>query len=83
MDENNINICCCGAQASYPHAVDCPYPHYRSTASSFMEWEEARRKMVVPRHCEVCGALMGEMSLDAYESRGETCDECAEGEEGS
>ena len=39
------SICQCGAQASYPHDVDCPYPCYRDDGFAVSDW---RRQ----RHCK-------------------------------
>lgn len=36
------NICCCGAEAGYPHASDCPYPLYRGTEAQYDRWLAAR-----------------------------------------
>jgi len=37
------SICLCGAQASYPHDVDCPYPCYRSADYNWREQRHWRR----------------------------------------
>ena len=37
----NLNICCCGTQAGYPHDTDCPYPCYNSGIDA-TNWEIAR-----------------------------------------
>ena len=37
-----MNICLCGAEATYPHAADCPWPQYRCTDAQADRWQEAR-----------------------------------------
>lgn len=37
-----MNICYCGAQASYPHAADCPYPLFRGSDAEGERWDRAR-----------------------------------------
>lgn len=36
----NNNICLCGAQASYPHKEDCPYPYYGNDPDKIKQWEK-------------------------------------------
>jgi hypothetical protein len=38
------SICYCGAQPSYPHADDCPYPFYGRDAAGESRWLEERSK---------------------------------------
>jgi hypothetical protein len=33
-----MNICMCGAQAGYPHNVNCPRPLYRGSAADEAKW---------------------------------------------
>ena len=42
-----FNLCLCGAQASYPHAAECPYPLYNCRDDKRAdEWFEACRALV-------------------------------------
>lgn len=41
----NIQVCLCGAQPSYPHARDCPYPLYFDTPALVSKWEAARAQL--------------------------------------
>ena len=36
-----MNICQCGATASYPHDPFCPYPLYKCTDLQWQTWEHA------------------------------------------
>jgi hypothetical protein len=38
-----INICLCGAEATYPHADDCPYPLYRYGERAARRWRFEQR----------------------------------------
>lgn len=40
----NDNICHCGAQAGYGHAVDCPFPLYDDDPGRVQEWTEAKER---------------------------------------
>ncbi len=42
------SICQCGAQASYPHAADCPYPYFGENEEKIEAWLAARREMNAP-----------------------------------
>ena len=50
----NTQWCMCGAQVSYPHTPDCPYPEYRSNDKAAAAWaREMERKMharLAPEH---------------------------------
>ena len=64
-----MNLCQCGAQATYPHDPFCPYPLYRCTDLQWHTWEESYRakrdawaRNVHPLKCWSCG-------LDEFGSR--------------
>ena len=40
-----MNICYCGSQAGYPHALDCPYPLFRGSERDVEEWERERERI--------------------------------------
>ena len=44
-----MNICLCGAEASYPHEPDCPYPLYRATCEQEQLWMQAQEERRRPR----------------------------------
>lgn len=59
-----MNICMCGAGATYPHDKDCPWPYYGYAAAMARKWLEDRETLwVLP--CECCGN-MAQVSRDYF-----------------
>jgi hypothetical protein len=52
------SICCCGAEAGYPHSPSCPFPLYRADRDRELRWSERRVLLGLCRaHDEADGAL--------------------------
>jgi hypothetical protein len=40
-----MRFCQCGAQPSYPHAQDCPFPYFGEAPAQVEKWEKAKQKL--------------------------------------
>ena len=65
-----MNVCQCGIQAGYLHAVACPYLYYGNATAEIARWLAARLV-----ECSQCGRV-GSESVACWNMADPVCPEC-------